>query len=180
MRGITHPCIAALALAAAAVPAFASAAPESLFVQAGRWNHVRSLTLGATWDLKWQRNDDLALSTAYVEVALGRWQTHGTADDRGYTRVGVTPVLRLYPHAFGGAWFGELGIGVNLIWPIFQAGARPFSTTFNFGDHFAVGRRFGSRGEHELALRFEHFSNAGIKRPNPGQNFLQVRYAYRF
>jgi hypothetical protein len=27
----------------------------------------------------------------------------------------------------------------------------------------------------EVALRVEHFSNAGISHPNPGENFLQLR-----
>jgi lipid A 3-O-deacylase len=26
----------------------------------------------------------------------------------------------------------------------------------------------------------QHFSNAGIKKPNPGETFLRLRYAYRF
>ena len=172
-------CIAALALAAT-LPSISSAAPDSAFAQAGQWRHVRSLTVGATWDWKWQHESRSLLLTAYTEVALARWQTHGTEDDRGYTRFGVTPVLRVYPKALGGDWFGELGIGANVIAPLFSNGGDRFSTTFNFGDHVAIGRRFGERGEHELAVRFEHFSNAGLKRPNPGQNFMQLRYAYRF
>ena len=179
MRRIARLCTAALALAAAA-PSFATGGPDGLFVQGGWLRHVRTLTLGATWDWNWQRSDDIGLLTGYTEVALGRWQTNGTEDDRGYTRFGVTPVLRLYPKALGDGWFGELGIGANVVTPLFRNGGNSFSTTFNFGDHLAIGRRFGTQGEHELALRFEHFSNAGIKRPNPGQNFFQVRYAYRF
>ena len=50
---------------------------------------------------------------------------------------------------------------------------------FNFGDHLAVGRSFGVQREHELALRVQHFSNGGIKEPNPGETFLQLRYVYR-
>ena len=68
----------------------------------------------------------------------------------------------------------------NAIAPRYRNGSREFSTNFNFGDHVGVGRRFGDHGEHELSLRVQHFSNAGIKDPNPGQNFLQVRYAHWF
>ena len=32
----------------------------------------------------------------------------------------------------------------------------------------------------EIVLRAEHFSNAGIKPPNPGQNFLELRYVHHF
>jgi lipid A 3-O-deacylase len=31
-----------------------------------------------------------------------------------------------------------------------------------------------------VALRWVHISNAGFKQPNPGQDFLQVRYVQRF
>jgi Lipid A 3-O-deacylase (PagL) len=41
-------------------------------------------------------------------------------------------------------------------------------------------RGFGADGEHELALRLQHFSNGGIRRPNPGETFLQLRYAWRY
>ena len=179
MRRIARLSIAALALAATA-PSFASGGPDGVFAQIGEWRHVRAATVGATWDWSWQRDYGIGKVTGYTEVALGRWQPHGTADDRGYTRFGVTPVLRLYPKAIGDGWFAEVAIGANLISPIYHHGSDRFSTTFNFGDHVAVGRRFGANAEHELAVRFEHFSNAGIKRPNPGQNFLQARYAYRF
>jgi hypothetical protein len=32
--------------------------------------------------------------------------------------------------------------------------------------------------QHEVALRVRHFYNAGIKLPNPGENFRQLRYTY--
>lgn len=64
--------------------------------------------------------------------------------------------------------------------PLFRAGLKQFSTEFNFGDHIAIGREFGERSRHALAVRIEHFSNAGINHPNPGENFLQLRYSYRF
>jgi lipid A 3-O-deacylase len=38
----------------------------------------------------------------------------------------------------------------------------------------------GQQRQHELQLRLEHVSNAGIKEPNPGANFVQLRYALHF
>jgi len=43
-----------------------------------------------------------------------------------------------------------------------------------------IGRRFGDRGRHEISMRVEHFSNGSIKKPNPGENFLQLRYTRYF
>ena len=180
MRRTQRLCIAtALALAAAA-SSFAFDAPHAVFVQGGTWTHVRSATLGLTWDWAWHRDYGVGTLTGYTEVALARWRTNGRAVDAGFTQAGVTPVLRLYPHGTGAGWFAELGIGANVIAPHYHNDTRVFSSTFNFGDHVGVGRRFGANASHELALRFQHFSNAGISHPNPGENFVQLRYAYRF
>ena len=43
-----------------------------------------------------------------------------------------------------------------------------------------MGISLGGHGEHEVGLRVQHFSNADIRLPNPGETFLRVRYAYRF
>ena len=64
--------------------------------------------------------------------------------------------------------------------PVFQSRSRSFSTEFNFQSHLAVGYALGAHGEHDLALRIEHFSNAGIRQPNPGIEFVSLRYTYRF
>lgn len=55
-----------------------------------------------------------------------------------------------------------------------------FSTSFNFGDHIGVGLPLGEGDRQEVVLRIQHFSNGGIKRTNPGENFLQLRYVARF
>ena len=50
-----------------------------------------------------------------------------------------------------------------------------FSTRFQFGDHLGVGVR---RGQYDIGLRLQHLSNAGLRNPNPGVNFLQLHLAY--
>jgi len=47
-------------------------------------------------------------------------------------------------------------------------------------DVAGVGRSFGADRRRELSLRLSHSSNAGIKEPNPGETFLQLRYAVKF
>jgi hypothetical protein len=88
-------------------------------------------------------------------------------------------VLRLQPASWGD-WFWEGGVGVDLLAPIYRTRDKRFSTVLNFGSHLAVGRRFGASAEQELTLRIQHFSNGGIRRPNPGEEFLQLRYSHRF
>lgn len=89
-------------------------------------------------------------------------------------QLGITPVLR---YSRSGRLFFEVGIGANVLAPVYRSNDKRFSTTFNFGDHVALGYRFGARQRHEVALRWQHFSNAGIREPNPGEDFVQLRYA---
>ena len=96
------------------------------------------------------------------------------------TQLGLTPVLRYRFDGGDSPWFAEAGIGVNVLAPVYRDGDRQFSTAFNFGDHLALGRSFGAGGRQELSLRLQHFSNAGIKHPNPGINFVQLRYSVAF
>jgi lipid A 3-O-deacylase len=57
---------------------------------------------------------------------------------------------------------------------------RQFSTNFQFTEVIGVGLSLGEHGQHELGFRFQHFSNGGIKKPNPGETFVRARYTYRF
>jgi lipid A 3-O-deacylase len=175
---------AAALIASLAADARANAAPawqpNAVFIQAGDGSNVHSVTAGLAWDWRWQGNYAIGKVTGYTEVEVSRWRTSGQADDRNFTQVGIAPVLRLYPRAWASGWFVEAGIGANAISPHYCNETRVFSTAFNFGDHIALGRRFGDREASEVSLRFQHFSNASIKRPNPGENFLQLRVMQRF
>ena len=98
---------------------------------------------------------------------------------RGGDEALIRICLRWRPNERNGGWFIEGGIGLNIISPKYNTRTKEFSTTFNFGDHLALGKRFGHQGQHELSLRIQHFSNARIERPNPGENFLLFRYTHR-
>lgn len=154
--------------------------PDAVFAQAGTGEHVDSVAIGAMWDWDWRRHYAAGLLTGYTELSLGGWRATSAPDDVYSRQFGITPVLRLYPRGTADSWFVEAGIGANLISPRYENGSRKFSTAFNFGDHVGVGRRFGPRGEHEISLRVQHFSNCGYREPNPGENFVQLRYANRF
>jgi lipid A 3-O-deacylase len=156
--------------------------PASLYVQPGLAQEAQMLVVGATWDWRWHRDFVIGRLSGYWEASFGRWNSDDGPDGGSawVTQIGVTPVLRLYPHSWGGRWFVEGGIGGNFLLPIYRSESKRFSTAFNFGDHLAIGRRFGHGDRHELALRIQHFSNAGIRKPNPGEDFLQLRYSRRF
>ena len=160
----------------------ASFTPTSVFLQGGTTGTTHGLTAGATWD--WARHWPLGSGrvTGYWEASASEW-SYPSADGRRTAwlgQVGLVPVFRFRPDDGASPWFFEAGVGLTLTTSLYETDRKRFSTSFNFGDHLAAGRNFGQHSEHELSLRVQHFSNGGIKRPNPGETFFQLRYAYRF
>jgi hypothetical protein len=155
-------------------------APDAAFIQLGSGSGVRAITTGLMWQTGWAPFGDR--SSVYVEASLSRWMTHGAAEsDKGtLSQVGLIPVLRYRIGEASSAWFGEIGVGATVTSRLYQTSDRKFGSAFNFGDHLALGKSLCSQLRCELALRIEHFSNGGIKRPNPGENFVQLRFVRRF
>lgn len=169
---------------ACAVPLGAQAvdlAPKGVFVEGGIAEQATySLSAGVTWPWSWRREALGGELTASTEAYVSHWSGRGAAERESFTQLGLVPLLR---YRFGRGrsdWFMEAGIGVSLMDPIYRTSEKRFSTRFNFVDVAGVGRSFGARRERELSLRIAHISNADIKKPNPGENFLQLRYAVLF
>jgi hypothetical protein len=173
---------------AAALAAFACCGAQALdlrpggaFVQGGLGVHTHSVSAGAIWPWAWKHNGWGGEWSGQTEVFVSHWR----ADDfggghQGFTQIGVSPMLRLRFDQGRSAWFVEAGIGLTTLDKDYRTPHREFATRFNFIDSVAVGRNFGASGQHELSLRAVHVSNANIKRPNPGEDFLVLRYARRF
>lgn len=150
----------------------------SWFVQGGDGDRAtREATVGLTRQL-WPAAAASSWSV-YGEAAVGEWFTHDHPEGgrSHFTHVGLTPVVR---YSFGDGLFVEGGIGAQLVLPRFHDEGRRFSTVFQFGDHLAIGARFGEARQSEVSFRVEHFSNGGVRNPNPGQNFVELRYARHF
>lgn len=174
--------VAAALCFAAFASAHAQSPDQSAFVQIGDGDsRTRSGALGYTRAFGTIDTGQGGRWDFHGEASLGRWFARGDDDaHRAFTQFGLTPVAR-YGFAPGRVdWFAEIGVGVKLIVPIFHSGDRHFSTAFNFGDHVAVGARFGALRVNEIALRVQHFSNGGVRQPNPGEDFVQLRYARHF
>jgi lipid A 3-O-deacylase len=157
--------------------------PDAVFSQVGAGSATNAWSVGGQWHWKraWALRDSLVLRGRW-EFAVGRWRTQlddGERDQSWITQVSLVPTLRL-TRPSGRGWYGEIGSGPAMLMPVFHSRGREFSTEFNFQSHLAVGYVLGDRGEHDLGLRIEHFSNAGIHEPNPGMNFASLRYTYRF
>ena len=155
--------------------------PAGAFVQGGVAKHGSySASAGVFWPWAWRREMARGEWTGITELFVSHWSADTGAGREGLTQVGLLPLLRYNFARGGGSWFAEAGIGISAMDQNYRTEEKQFSSRFNFVDVLGVGRSFGAQGHSELGLRLSHVSNAGIKKPNPGENFVQLRYAVRF
>ncbi|MFT3813919.1 MAG: acyloxyacyl hydrolase [Acidovorax sp.] len=146
-----------------------------------RHGSTRSLTLGAL--VPWAPTESWRTGpwAFYWDLFASDWSAPWQAGGRRhYTQLGAVATFR---YRFGegrSPWFAEAGVGGTVMDRVYHSATRHFSTAFQFTEALGLGYSFGARREHELSLRLQHVSNAGIKEPNPGESFVRVRYAYRF
>ena len=159
---------------------------KAIYLEAGRAPHGSASTDSATlgFVVPWAYGPsvrDGALSF-YWDFFLGQWYAEEPSrlGHHSYTQIGAIANWRYRFSGGASPWFVEAGIGGTVLDGIYRTPNREFSTAFQFTEQLGFGRSFGPRGEHELSVRLQHFSNADIKRPNPGENFVRVRYLYRF
>lgn len=170
MASVLVLCACAAQAAEGTGPAFA--------VEAGVATHDNySLSAGLAWPLRWQRMAAGGEWTGRVELFVSYWSSYVQGGRESRTLVGTLPVVRYRPAGGRSDWFAEAGIGVSYMDALFRTDLHQFSTQFNFVSAIGVGRSFGTHHEHDLSLRASHYSNAGIKNPNPGENFMQLRYS---
>ena len=97
-----------------------------------------------------------------------------------YRQIGVIATLR-YRFAQGESpWFADAGFGISTMDHHYQTPSREFSTDFQFTEVLGLGCSFGERQQYELSMRLQHISNGGIRKPNPGENFVRLRGSYLF
>ena len=175
----------AACLLCAIPPAFAQQAAHSpsVYLQASRAQHgTDAVTLGATlpfgtWSMPLWGGE----LRGHWDLYASRWSFNGAAQHDSTVVLGITPTLRLRPDGGRSAWFWEAGVGATLASQRYRpVGHLEFSTRFNFATHLGLGINLGDQRRHELLLRVQHVSNAGLKEPNPGLEFLQLRYAWHF
>lgn len=174
--------LVAMAPAMAQEPANELTNAPALYLQVGHASHnTDAPTLGITLPMgAWHRplwNGELR---AHWDLHLSRWHFDGRAGYNHSWVLGVVPTLRLRPEQGQAPWFWELGVGGTMANRRYLVNRRTFSTRFNFSTHLGLGLNLGTWRQHELLLSLQHVSNAGIKEPNPGLNFLRLRYALHF
>ncbi|MBS0451325.1 MAG: acyloxyacyl hydrolase [Proteobacteria bacterium] len=184
---VTAPLVLAVA-GALPLPAAAQAAyPDRTMgaygeVGATMHGHDNTSALAVGVQLPWAPSESLRSGPAslYWDLFVANWRAIQVEGHGNFAQVGAVATLRYRLGQGNSPWFGEAGFGGTLMDRPYHSVVRKFSTSFQFTEALAVGYSFGAGGMQELSLRIQHFSNANIKQPNPGETFARVRYAYRF
>jgi lipid A 3-O-deacylase len=138
---------------------------------------------GVQWPWAWRRAWAGGELTGHWDASVAQWRVPlGTAAPgrRHWTQLALVPTLRWRGGGGWSAWFLEGGIGLSVMDGHYATRQKTFSTRFNFTDHLGVGLNWGERRQHELMLALRHVSNGGIRKPNPGEDWVQVRYSRAF
>lgn len=158
--------------------------PRRMFVDGGRAaGDVGLASVGVQIPWAWHRPFLGGELSGHWDAHVAHWRVPaGRAEPgrRHWTQVALVPTLRLRFDGGRSAWFLEGGIGLSVLDGHYTTRHKTFSTRFNFTDHQGIGFNFGERRQHELMLVLRHVSNGGIRKPNPGENFMQVRYSRAF
>jgi lipid A 3-O-deacylase len=145
---------------------------DGVSLEAGLGNdRTKVLRLGAQW--RWRKErplDERWRLSGYWEVSAGAWEN----DDDSTADFALTPVFRFERHGRQRVPYVEAAIGFHILSRHISR-ERQFSTNFQFGDHVGAGIR---SGKYDFGLRLQHISNGGIRHPNPGINFVLLRFQY--
>lgn len=170
-RFVRHAVIAGVTTASCLIGAHAA----ELSALWGEYKGYHNITLAYQTRPLWVHNLansrlDLSLETSAGQVSAPSGSGHGSL-----WHVGLTPFARWWFTDRSGI---EVGIGANLFSGT-RIGDKTISTAFQFGDSIGVFHRFANT-PWTLGLRLTHYSNADIKEPNPGQDYIQLRASYDF
>ena len=144
-------------------------------------HHTSTFDAALVWDpnLHWWQMGDWSFSLlGELHAAMIR-NTEGD-DPRTLGAFGIEPVFRIGKDSGLIRPYVEAGVGIRFLTGVRLNDAYDISTSFQFADMVGAGLKFGDKGQYELGYRFQHLSNASIKRPNPGINFHQVYVGYMF
>lgn len=178
MNAFSHrrfdPRLAVVAVATAGcLLAGAPARAAEISLIGGGFDGYHNLTAAWQSDALWQHDFGSQRLDLSVEASAGR--VFGPPGKTGAPlwHVGLTPFLRW--------WFTddtalEAGIGAN-VFSGTSIGSKNISTAYQFGDSLGIFHRIADT-PWGVGVRFTHYSNADIKRPNPGQQYLQLRVTY--
>lgn len=112
------------------------------------------------------------------ELGVSYWHYHGGHRAPGASKdAWQLSAIPMFQWWLTPRFYIEGGIGLT-VFNTTHFGRKDLSTAFQFGDHIGVGYQLTDNLR--VNARFSHFSNANIKRPNPGVNSYQIGLTMRW
>lgn len=158
-------------------------ADPAIHVGVGRdYSHgINKYEIGVQWHSGHAWGNPQAWQTnLYWEVDLAHWDARRGSPRRNVTEFGFSPVIRLQKRGGAVEPFLEASVGIRLMSHTSTSPSHDYSTAFRFSETLGFGLAFGKHQAGEVGFRFQHVSNAGIKTPNPGSDFITGYLSYRF
>lgn len=114
----------------------------------------------------------------YWELSAYHWEygehnNHSTSYALSITPIFMKQISTVYNYPL----YVEAGIGASFINDEKVAG-KDIGSNYQFEDR--VGLLLELDNSQQVALRYMHFSNGGFNSDNPGLDFINLSYAYRF
>lgn len=109
-----------------------------------------------------------------AEFGGGIWRVPNLGGTTQRFDLHATPVWR----ADFSRTYVEGGIGLYMLSHTINNSETHMSTSFEFGSHIGAGLRLGERRETRVGIAVQHLSNAGIKEPNGGVNFVLLSASF--
>ena len=152
----------------------------SIEVGEGNLTTIYQLAAQQSWKNDWAWLAENHLVT-YWEVGVADMEGRKFNDIAGQKHslidFGFTPVLRWQGNSELGT-YAEVGIGVHYLTERYNNNGRIMGGEFQFGDYVGTGYVFPNHLD--LSVKFKHYSDAGIERPNPAVNFVMIKLSYPF
>jgi hypothetical protein len=156
-------------------------AVDTVFASIGGDRHIAVFDVGIGWAPWWSMplEDDRQLSLRGIG-SISYWVAPDNHDHHSLFAFGAYPILRLDLKPMGAIVpYIEAAIGINALTHTWIENRR-MSTAFQFGEFVGVGISFGDKRQFDLGARYQHVSNADIKRPNDGLTYASIVFQYRF
>jgi len=148
---------------------------DELGLEAGGLDGYRGMALNYQGVALWRGALAARPLELNLEYSFGVVQAVSGPSNRSLAHLGLTPFARWWLGANTGA---EVGVGPNVFSGV-HLGNKDTSTAFQFGSSLGLFHRLQD-SPWLFGIRLTHYSNAGIKDPNPGQNYVQLRVSYVF
>lgn len=149
---------------------------HGLSVRAGAGKHYQRYELAwespSFWTYQFEGNGSRL--DLLAEAGVAWWNASGSRKPSDVWQINATPFVRW---SVNNAFYLEAGVGANLFSRT-RFADKNISTRFQFAEHVGVGAYIGKNSR--LGVRYSHYSNAGIKRPNPGLDVVQVLFSHQF